>query len=168
MKQSEPHLTHLDEEGSVHMVDVAGKEATEREAVAEVVVRMPAALAERFFTGDLPKGDALATVRLGGIMAAKRTPELIPLAHPIALTSVKIEVEPHPDGVRIEARCGVIERTGVEMEAMTAAAVAALTLYDMVKSVERGVEIGPLRLVSKRGGRSGEWSADQPGSLSGR
>lgn len=158
MTDSEPRLTHLDEKGAVHMVDVGGKDVTERVATAEAVVQMPGGLAERFFTGDLPKGDALATVRLAGIMAAKRTPDLIPLAHPIALNSVNIEVERHPDGVKIRARCSVTERTGVEMEAMTAVAVAALALYDMVKSVERGVVIGPVRLLSKSGGRSGEWS----------
>lgn len=168
MTDPTPRLTHLDDKGAVHMVDVGDKDVTERVAVAEAVVQMPADLAERFFTGELPKGDALATVRLAGIMAAKRTPDLIPLAHPIALSSVKIELEPHAEGVRIEARCSVAERTGVEMEAMTAAAVAALALYDMVKSVERGVVIGPLRLLSKSGGRSGEWSAAQPGSLSDR
>lgn len=160
MTDPQPRLTHLDEEGAVHMVDVGDKDVTERVATAEAVVQMPADLAERFFTGDLPKGDALATVRLAGIMAAKRTPDLIPLAHPIALNSVKIGLESHPDGVRIQARCSVSERTGVEMEAMTAVAVAALALYDMVKSVERGVVIGPVRLLSKSGGRSGEWSAE--------
>lgn len=159
MTEPQPRLTHLDEEGAVRMVDVGGKDVTERVATAEAVVQMSAELAERFFTGDLPKGDALATVRLAGIMAAKRTPDLIPLAHPIALDSVKIDLEPHPDGVRIQARCSVAERTGVEMEAMTAVAVAALALYDMVKSVERGVVIGSVRLLSKSGGRSGEWSA---------
>ena len=159
MTEPQPRLTHLDEEGAVHMVDVGGKDVTERVATAKAVVQMPADLAERFFTGDLPKGDALATVRLAGIMAAKRTPDLIPLAHPIALNSVKIELEPHADGVRIQARCSVAERTGVEMEAMTAVTVAALALYDMVKSVERGVVISSVRLLSKSGGRSGEWSA---------
>lgn len=167
MTKPDPRLTHLDDEGAVHMVDVSEKEITERVAVAEAVVELPAPLAERLFAGDLPKGDALATVRLAGIMAAKRTPELIPLAHPIALSSVAVGIERHPSGVRIEARCTVSDRTGVEMEAMTAAAVAALALYDMVKSVERGVVIGPVRLVSKSGGRSGEWVMGQ-GSLSDR
>lgn len=161
----DPSLTHLTDRGDVHMVDVSSKDATDRRAVAEAVVTMPAELAERLFSGALPKGDALATVRLAGIMAAKRTPELIPLAHPIALTSVAVVVEPHPDGVRIEAVCGTTDRTGVEMEAMTAAGVAALTLYDMVKSVERSVTLREIRLLSKSGGRTGEWSVvvdDEP------
>ncbi|HJR92012.1 MAG TPA: cyclic pyranopterin monophosphate synthase MoaC [Acidimicrobiia bacterium] len=154
-----PALTHLTTEGEVHMVDVGEKAATPRRAVAEALVTMSATLADRFFSGELPKGDALATVRLAGIMAAKRTPELIPLAHPISLTAVDVTVERHAEGVRIQAECAVTDRTGVEMEALTAVSVAALTLYDMVKSVERGVVIGPIRLVSKAGGRSGEWRA---------
>ena len=156
-----PQLTHLTPEGAVHMVDVGSKEATDRRAVAEALVSMSGSLADRFFSGDLPKGDALATVRLAGIMAAKRTPELIPLAHPISLSSVAVTVERHPEGVRIEAECGVSDRTGVEMEALTAVSVAALALYDMVKSIERGVVIGPIRLVSKTGGRTGEWRGDR-------
>lgn len=164
----QPAFTHLTDDGTVHMVDVAGKDATRRLATAEAIVVMSDELAGRLFAGELPKGDALATVRLAGIMAAKRTPDLIPLAHPISLSSVTVEVEPHPQGVRIETTCGVTDRTGVEMEAMTAAAVAALALYDMVKSIERGVAIGPIRLLSKRGGRSGEWKADPPQSLSER
>lgn len=152
-------LTHLNEGGDVHMVNVASKEATERVATAEAVVAMPADLAERFFIGDLPKGDAAATVRLAAIMAAKRTPDLIPLAHPIPLDSVTVSLESHPRGVRIEVTCRVVARTGVEMEAMTAASVAALTLYDMVKSLQRGVTIEEVRLLAKTGGRSGDWSA---------
>jgi cyclic pyranopterin phosphate synthase len=159
-------LTHLTEDGAVHMVDVGGKEITARQATAEALVTMSRSLADRLFSGDLPKGDALATVRLAGIMAAKRTADVIPLAHPIALTAVTVEVERHPDGVRIETDCRVRERTGVEMEALTAAAVAALTLYDMVKAIERGVVIGPIRLLSKSGGRSGAWEAESE-SLSG-
>lgn len=155
----EEKLTHLTADGAVHMVEVGEKAVTQRRAAAEAIVTMSATLADRFFSGDLPKGDALATVRLAGIMAAKRTPDLIPLAHPIALTSVTVSVDPHPDGVRIGAECAVSDRTGVEMEALTAVAVAALTLYDMVKSVERGLVIGPIRLVSKSGGRSGTWEA---------
>lgn len=160
-----PELTHLTAEGDVHMVDVGAKDVTERRARAEAIVSMSSSLADRLFEGDLPKGDALATVRLAGIMAAKRTPELIPLAHPIALTSVTVEIERHPEGVRIVAECALSDRTGVEMEAMTAVSVAALTLYDMVKSVERGVVIGPVRLLHKSGGRSGTWEADTASSL---
>lgn len=156
-----PPLTHLSSDGSVHMVDVGDKEVTERRATAEAVVSMSPSLADRLFAGDLPKGDVLATVRLAGITAAKRTSDLIPLAHPIALTAVTVEVERHPDGARIETDCRVKERTGVEMEAMTAAAVAALALYDMIKSIERGVVIGPIRLLHKSGGRSGTWELGQ-------
>lgn len=158
MSEDRP-LTHLTPEGSAHMVDVGDKPVTPRVAVAEAVVAMPDELADRFFSGDLPKGDALATVRIAGITAAKRTPDLIPLAHPIALTSVEVDVERHVEGVRIQATCRVVERTGVEMEAMTAAAVAALTLYDMVKSIERSVMITSVRLLFKAGGRSGQWKS---------
>lgn len=159
-------LTHLTDEGAVHMVDVADKEVTDRTAVAEAVVSMSPEVADRLFSGDLPKGDALATVRLAGIMAAKRTPELIPLAHPIGITSVTVTVERHPGGVRIEAVCGTRDRTGIEMEAMTAVSVSALALYDMVKSVERGVTVREVRLLSKTGGRSGAWRSS-PGSAPG-
>lgn len=152
-------LTHVTDRGEVHMVDVAGKDVTDRIAVAEAVVAMTDELAERLFSGAIPKGDVLATVRLAGVMGAKRTPELIPLAHPIALTSVTVEVERHDRGVRIEATCGTTDRTGVEMEAMTGAGIAALTLYDMVKSIEREVVVERIRLVSKSGGRSGAWRA---------
>ncbi|CAN5767245.1 hypothetical protein BH23ACT5_BH23ACT5_02410 [soil metagenome] len=152
-------LPHLTDKGDVHMVDVGEKDVTARRAVAEAIVSMSAELAERFFTGDLPKGDAMATVRLAGIMAAKRVPELIPLAHPLSLTSTAVRVERHRNGVRVEAECGTSDRTGVEMEALTAATVAALALYDMVKGVERSVEIGPIRLLLKSGGRSGTWEA---------
>lgn len=159
-------LTHLDDTGAVRMVDVGGKEVTLRRARAEAVVALSRSVADRLFAGDLPKGDALATVRLAGIMGAKRTPELIPLAHPLALSSVSVAVERCPEGARIVADCSVADRTGVEMEAMTAVSVAALALYDMVKSVERGVTIGPVRLLSKAGGRSGEWEAHPSDSLS--
>lgn len=157
---SDEPLTHLNEAGDVRMVDVGPKDRTERRAIAEAVVNMSTALAARFFAGDLPKGDALASVRLAGIMAAKRTPDLIPLAHPIGLDSVEVRIETHDRGVRIETECSVRGRTGVEMEALTAASVAALALYDMVKAVERGVTIGPVRLLHKEGGRSGVWHAE--------
>lgn len=150
-----PHLTG---DGDVHMVDVGSKDVTEREAVAEARVVLSVATADALFGGELPKGDALASVRLAGIMGAKRTPDLIPLCHPLPLTGVEVTVERVPEGVRIQATARTVGRTGVEMEAMTAVAVAALTLYDMVKGVERGVEIGPIRLLSKRGGRSGTWT----------
>jgi cyclic pyranopterin phosphate synthase len=139
------------------MVDVSGKEATEREAVAEATVVMKSATRDLLFAGDLPKGDALATARIAGIMAAKRTSELIPLCHPIALTSVAIDITPADYGASVRATVATRDRTGVEMEAMTAASVAALSLYDMIKGVERGAYVDDVRLLSKSGGRSGEW-----------
>jgi cyclic pyranopterin monophosphate synthase len=149
-----PHLTGA---GEVHMVDVGGKPETERSATAEAVVAMSGEVAGRLFAGALPKGDALASVRLAGIMGAKRTPDLVPLCHPITLTGVTVEVEPHPVGARITATTSTVGRTGVEMEAMTAVAAASLALYDMVKGLDRSVAVESLRLLEKRGGRSGTW-----------
>lgn len=154
---SEQEFSHLDQDGHVHMVDVSGKEATERAAVAEATVVMKSATRDLLFAGDLPKGDALATARIAGIMAAKRTSELIPLCHPIALTSVAIDITPADYGTSVRVTVATRDRTGVEMEAMTAASVAALSLYDMVKGVERGAYVDDIRLLSKSGGRSGEW-----------
>ena len=153
----ERELSHLNEAGEVHMVDVGGKQVTDREAVAEGFVVMSPDLAERFFTGDLPKGDAAGVARIAGIMAAKRTSELIPLCHPISLTGVEVTLEPSGRGVRVLASVRTTDRTGVEMEAMTAVAVASLTIYDMVKGVEREVTIETVRLLTKSGGRSGKW-----------
>lgn len=150
-----PHLTPG---GDVHMVDVGGKTETEREAVAEGVVAMDSEVAGRLFSGGLPKGDALASVRLAGIMGAKQTPNLVPLCHPIALTGVVVDVEPHPAGARIVVTTSTVGRTGVEMEAMTGVAAAALAMYDMVKGVDRSVAIREIRLLEKRGGRSGTWT----------
>ncbi len=150
-------LTHLDDEGRARMVDVAGKEATRREAEAEAIVSMAEATRDALFAGELPKGDAVAVARVAGIMAAKRTPDLIPLCHPLPLSHVAVDVERIDAGARVVATVATTAPTGVEMEAMTAAAVAAVTLYDMVKGVERGVEIGPVRLLRKTGGRTGEW-----------
>ena len=152
-------LTHLDESGNARMVDVGGKNATERRAVAEARLRMSADTAAAVARGDAPKGDVLGTAKLAGIQAAKRTDELIPLAHPLPLTFVGVEARIEPDEglVVITAEARTVERTGVEMEAMTAASVAALTVYDMVKGVERGVTIESVALLEKSGGRSGEW-----------
>lgn len=150
-------LTHLDGDGNMHMVDVGGKQPTERTAVAEAIVQMEPATAELFFGGDLAKGDALAAARLAGIMGAKKTPDLIPLCHPIQLTAVSVEVERTDEGALITATTNTVGVTGVEMEAMTAVSVAALTVYDMVKGVERGVTIKGIRLLEKSGGRSGVW-----------
>ena len=140
------------------MVDVSGKAVTDRTAVAECVVTLAPATADALFSGELPKGDALASIRLAGIMGAKRTPDLIPLCHPILLSGVTVDIERSAEGARITARVTTSGQTGVEMEAMTAVSVAALALYDMVKGVERAVEIGPIRLIHKSGGRSGEWN----------
>jgi cyclic pyranopterin monophosphate synthase len=153
----ERELSHLNEAGEAHMVDVGGKQATDREAVAEGFVVMSPDLVARIFAGDLPKGDAAAVARIAGIMAAKRTAELIPLCHPISLTGVDLTLEPSGRGVRVVASVRTTDRTGVEMEAMTAVAVASLTIYDMVKGVERDVTIEMVRLLTKSGGRSGKW-----------
>jgi cyclic pyranopterin phosphate synthase len=150
-------LTHLNEAGEVHMVDVGDKEVTDREAVAEGFVAMSPELADRFLAGDLPKGDAAAVARIAGITAAKKTADLIPLCHPIALTGVDVSLERSGRGIRVLASVRTTGKTGVEMEAMTAVAVAALTIYDMVKGVERGVTVETIGLVRKSGGRSGVW-----------
>jgi cyclic pyranopterin phosphate synthase len=152
-------LTHLDEHGDARMVDVGGKPVTARRAVARALVRMTPDTARLVATGDAPKGDVLGTARLAGILAAKRTGELIPLCHPIGLDHVDVEgvVDTAAGTVTITATAGVTARTGVEMEAMTAAAIAALTVYDMVKGVERGVSIEQVVLLEKSGGRSGTW-----------
>jgi cyclic pyranopterin phosphate synthase len=155
-------LAHVSAEGDARMVDVGGKPETERQAVARAILLMDPATAEALQRGDAPKGDVLGTARLAGIQAAKRTAELIPMAHPLPLsfTDVRAEVDPPAGRVRIEAEARVLARTGVEMEAMTAASIAALTVYDMVKGIERGVRIESIELVSKSGGRSGEWRRD--------
>lgn len=153
----ENELTHLNEAGEVHMVDVGDKEVTRREAIAEGFVEMSPDLADRFFAGDLPKGDAAAVARIAGISAAKKTSELIPLCHPIPLSGVEVVLESTGHGIRVIATVSTDSRTGVEMEAMTAVSVAALTIYDMVKSVERGVSLDSVRLLRKSGGRTGTW-----------
>ncbi|HXM54784.1 MAG TPA: cyclic pyranopterin monophosphate synthase MoaC [Candidatus Dormibacteraeota bacterium] len=150
-------LTHLDESGAARMVDVGAKPETRREATAECFVRMAPATVTALREATLAKGDALGVARVAGIMAAKRTPDLIPLCHPLPLSSVEVDLEVGDDGVRIEATARVTGHTGVEMEALTAAAVAGLTLIDMVKALEKGVGLERVRLLSKRGGRSGEW-----------
>jgi cyclic pyranopterin phosphate synthase len=154
-------LTHLGRSGAAHMVDVSAKAVTERVAIAEgCVVMVPATLA-LVRRGDAKKGDVLGAARIAGIMAAKRTHELIPLCHPLALAKIEVEAEPDDalPGVRVRASVKVAGRTGVEMEALTAVAVACLTIYDMVKAVERGMRIEGVRLVEKRGGKSGTYRA---------
>ena len=155
-------LTHLDEHGTARMVDVGAKPATSRRAVARALVRMSPATAATVLAGDAPKGDVLGTARIAGIQAAKRTGELIPLCHPLGLDHVDVDaaVDAAAGTVTLTARASVTARTGVEMEAMTAVAVAALTVYDMVKGLERGVEIAEVCLVEKSGGRSGTWRRD--------
>lgn len=150
-------LTHLDDRGHARMVDVAGKAVTVRIAVAECEVRMAPGTAHRLVGGSLPKGDALPVARIAGIQAAKRTPELIPLCHSVVLTAVEVEVVVEADAGRatVTATARAEDRTGVEMEAMTACGVAALTLYDLLKAVQRDVVITDLRLRHKSGGRSG-------------
>jgi cyclic pyranopterin phosphate synthase len=153
-------LTHLDEEGTARMVDVGDKEPTARRAVARAVVRMSATTAARVAAGNAPKGDVLGVARIAGIQAAKRTGELIPLCHPLGLDHVDVDAQLDAEAgtVTLTATAAVTARTGVEMEAMTAAAVAALTVYDMVKGLERGVVIEAVGLMSKSGGRSGDWT----------
>jgi cyclic pyranopterin phosphate synthase len=154
-------LTHLDRHGQARMVDVAAKPITSREAVAECWVRMAPATAAAIRDSQLAKGDALAVARVAGIMAAKRTSDLIPLCHPLPLTSVEVDFELLEDRVQVLATARVEGRTGVEMEALTAAAVAGLTLIDMVKSLEKGVYLENVRLLSKSGGKSGDWRRDR-------
>ena len=149
-------LTHLDDKGAARMVDVADKLATAREATAECIVRMAPETVKAVREGTA-KGDALQVARVAGIMAAKRTPDLIPLCHPLPLSNVSVDFDFVEGGVRVEARVRVVGQTGVEMEALTAAAVAGLTLVDMTKGVERGVYLENVRLLEKSGGRSGTW-----------
>jgi cyclic pyranopterin monophosphate synthase len=150
-------LSHVDGEGRVAMVDTSAKEATARRAVASARVLMSPETVEALRAGRTPKGDPLETARIAGIMAAKRTAELIPLCHPLPLTHVEVRAELRDEGVLIEAEAATRAQTGVEMEALTAAAVAALTVYDMCKAVEKGIRITDLRLEEKTGGKSGAW-----------
>ncbi|EDL50361.1 cyclic pyranopterin monophosphate synthase MoaC [Erythrobacter sp. SD-21] len=152
-------LTHLDETGAARMVDVSAKPETKRSAMAGGRIRMRSDALEAMLSGNVPKGDALATARIAGIMAAKKTGELIPLCHPLGLESVTIDFERESDAIRVTATAGLTGRTGVEMEAMTAASVALLTLYDMGKALDRGMVIEGVRLLAKTGGKSGKWHA---------
>jgi cyclic pyranopterin phosphate synthase len=154
-------LTHIDKDGKAVMVDVSDKDESERIAVAKGRVRMQPETLALIRDGGVKKGDVLSVARLAGIMAAKKTPDLIPLCHPLALTSVVLDLEPGDDGacVEITATCKLKGRTGVEMEALTAVAVAALTVYDMCKAKDRGMEITDVRLVKKTGGKSGTYEA---------
>ena len=158
---SEQRLTHLGQSGEANMVDVGDKADTSRTAIAEATVTMKPETLAMILAGDAKKGDVLGTARIAGIMAAKRTHELIPLCHPLLLTKVSVDIEPDETlpGVRVTALARVNGKTGVEMEALTAASVACLTVYDMAKAVDRGMIISGIRVVEKSGGKSGDWRA---------
>jgi len=157
------HLTHIDGGGAARMVDVSEKPATQRVAVAAGFVRMSAATLDLVLSGNAKKGDVLGAARIAGIMAAKKTHELIPLCHPLAISKVEVDISPEsaPPGLAVRATVKVTGQTGAEMEALTAVSVACLTVYDMVKAVERGITIEAIRLVEKLGGKSGHYRAKQ-------
>ena len=157
----EKRLTHIDESGAARMVGVGEKAVTHRRAVASAVVHMQPETLAMLIEGRAPKGDVFAVARVAGLMAAKRTSELIPLCHQLAITHAAIDLEPITDGVQIRATVETNDVTGVEMEALTAASVAALTLYDLCKAVDRGMVVDGLRLLRKEGGRSGVWTVDE-------
>ena len=153
------NLTHLREDGSAHMVDVTAKDVTKRVARAEAVLVTRPEVVRQIVDGELPKGEALGTARVAGIMAAKHTWELIPLCHPLPVGRVSVDFEAGEDRVRVVAEVSTKGVTGVEMEALTAASVAALTLYDMIKAVDKHAEITGIRVLAKSGGKSGDWEA---------
>jgi cyclic pyranopterin monophosphate synthase len=159
---TESGLTHIDDAGQARMVDIGAKPVTERRAVARAVVRVAGSTARAVLAGDAPKGDVLGTARIAGIQAGKRTAELIPLCHPLPLSFVGVDasVDVESGTITLVAEARTVGRTGVEMEALTAVSVAALTVYDMVKGIERGVEIESVVLLEKSGGQSGEWRRD--------
>ncbi len=158
-------LTHLDETGAAHMVDVGGKAQTERVAIAEGSVKMRPETLELIKSGNAAKGDVIGTARIAGIMAAKKTHELIPLCHPLLLSKISVEIEADEalPGLNVVATVKLTGKTGVEMEALTAVSVACLTIYDMAKSADKGMIIQDIRLLQKSGGKSGDWSASTPG-----
>jgi cyclic pyranopterin phosphate synthase len=157
---SEPQLTHVRADGSAHMVDVTDKAVTRREAKAQAVLITTHEVVSAIADGTLPKGEALGTARLAGIMGAKQTANLIPLCHPLPLTKLAVDLEPDVDRVRIVATAVTNAVTGVEMEALTAASVAALTLYDMIKAVDNRAVITDVKVLAKSGGKSGDWSRE--------
>ena len=163
MSGREDRLTHLDAEGRARMVDVTEKDVTHRRAVAEGRIVMAASTLERIVAGDTTKGDVLRTAELAGVMGGKKTSDLIPLCHALPGVSVRVSLEPDPalPGIRARAEATVTDRTGVEMEALTAVSVALLTVYDMAKAVDRGMRIESVRLLEKEGGRSGRWRAEE-------
>ena len=152
------HFTHLDESGAARMVDVSGKDVTARSATASGKVLVSPAVVDLLRGEGVPKGDALGVARVAGIMAAKRTPDLVPLCHPLAISGVTVDLRLEDDGVVITASVRTTDRTGVEMEALTAVSVAALTVVDMVKAVDKGAVISDVRVETKTGGKSGDWS----------
>ena len=159
----EKRLTHLDAQGRLSMVDVSGKPETERVAIARARLLASDETVEAIWSGGLEKGEALAAARIAGILAAKRTGDLIPLCHPIPLTRVDVRFARGPGGIDIEAEARCVGRTGVEMEALVAASMAGLTIYDMAKAAERGMTLEAVRLVEKRGGKSGTWRREGEG-----
>lgn len=154
-------LTHIGPDGAANMVDVGGKPATHRVAIASGRITMSVDALEAIRTGDAPKGDVLGTARIAGIMAAKRTGELIPLCHPLALDAVNVDFAFEDSGICATATASLTGKTGVEMEAMVAVSTALLTIYDMAKAIDKGMVIGEVRLIEKRGGKSGHWKADE-------
>jgi cyclic pyranopterin phosphate synthase len=153
-------LTHIDDTGRARMVDVSAKPATAREAVAEGFLRMRPETLQLALSGGGAKGDVRAVAEIAGVMAAKRTAELIPMCHPLPITKAEVRIEPGEGGLAVTARVKTTGQTGVEMEALTAASIACLTLYDMLKSAEKGMVIEAVRLVAKTGGKSGDWTAE--------
>ncbi|WP_022872405.1 cyclic pyranopterin monophosphate synthase MoaC [Nesterenkonia alba] len=156
-----PQFSHVRQDGTAHMVDVSAKPATARTARAQAVLTTTEAVIAQLTEGGLPKGDALATARIAGIMAAKRTPDLVPLCHPLPISKATVDLEPgtpQPTAVRITAEVKTTSQTGVEMEALTAASVAALTLYDMIKAVDKTATITETKVLAKSGGKSGGWT----------
>ena len=162
MSERDDGLTHLDSEGRARMVDVTGKDVTQRRAVAEGQIVMAAETLRRIVAGETTKGDVVRVAELAGVMAGKKTADLIPLCHALPGTSVRVTLEPDASlpGIRARAEAFVADRTGVEMEALTAVSVALLTVYDMAKAIDRGMRIEQIRLIAKEGGRSGSWSAE--------
>jgi cyclic pyranopterin phosphate synthase len=161
MGEDQPRLTHVDESGAARMVDVSDKSETRREARAAGRVLVSPAVVDLLRGEGVPKGDALGVARVAGIMAAKRTPDLVPLCHPLAISGVTVDLTVADDAVHITATVRTTDRTGVEMEALTAVSVAALTVVDMVKAVDKGAVITDIRVEAKSGGRSGDWTRDQ-------
>ncbi len=155
-------LTHIDETGRARMVDVSDKAVTDREAVAEGFVAMNPQTLALALSGEGAKGDVRGVAEIAGVMAAKKTSDLIPMCHPLAITKAQVRVEPADGGLSVTARVKTSGQTGVEMEALTAVSVACLTLYDMLKAAQKDMVIGPVRLVSKTGGKSGDWTAPKP------